>query len=134
MLERGGGLRGSHGGQYFRSRLRVETLDEVGETGGNRALGEVHERTTLTIARRDAEALSATLRRDLIGPIVARVYGPTAPVPSISFAVDPTQDLDALTKRIDLMVRAGLPLAAADVRNLLGLPDPAPDAALMVPP
>ena len=107
---------------------------EVGETGGNRALGEVHERTTLTIARRDAEALSATLRRDLIGPIVARVYGPTAPVPSISFAVDPTQDLDALTKRIDLMVRAGLPLAAADVRNLLGLPDPAPDAALMVPP
>jgi hypothetical protein len=32
------------------------------------------------------------------------------------------------------MVRAGLPLAAADVRNLLGLPDPAPDAALMVPP
>jgi len=106
---------------------------EVGENGGNRALGEVHERVTLMIARRDAESLSATLKRDLIGPMVHRAFGDGAPVPSIAFAVDPTQDLDALAKRIDLMVKAGLPLGAEDVRNLLGLPDPQPGATIMVP-
>lgn len=106
---------------------------DVGTTGGNRALGEVHERVTLMIARRDAEVMSATLKRDLIAPMVRRAFGPTAPVPSISFATDPGQDLDAMAKRIDTAVRAGVHIAQADARQMLQIPDPAEGAPLLVP-
>lgn len=106
---------------------------DVGTTGGNRALGEVHERVTLMIARRDAEVMAATLKRDLIAPMVRRAFGPTAPVPSINFATDPGQDLDAMAKRIDTAVRAGVHIAQADARQMLQIPDPAEGAPLLVP-
>jgi phage gp29-like protein len=106
---------------------------DVGVTGGNRALGEVHERVTLMIASRDAEVLSATLKRDLIAPMVERQFGRGAPVPTIRFATDPGQDLDALAKRLDVAARAGIAISQADARQLLQIPDPAEGAPLMVP-
>ena len=102
-------------------------------TGGNRALGEVHERVTLMIARRDAEVLAATLKRDLIAPMVRRQFGASAPVPAITFATDPGQDLDALAKRLDIAVRAGVNVSQSDARQMLQIPDPAEGATLLVP-
>lgn len=104
-----------------------------GSTGGNRALGEVHERVALMIARNDAASLAATLRRDLLRPMVVRRFGPNAPVPSLAFAVDPKDSLDALSERIERAVRIGVKVSQSDARNLLGLPDPAPDAEIIAP-
>mgnify|MGYP000237473819 CR=1 FL=1 len=53
------GLEGDGERGLLEERARVEGRpvddEEVGEGGGNRALGEVHERVTLMIARGDAE-------------------------------------------------------------------------------
>lgn len=120
-------------GEMSKAILGGTLTSDSGSSGGNRALGEVHERVALQIARRDAAALASTLRRDLFRPMVERRFGPGAPVPTIAFAVDPKADLDALANRIEKMVRVGVPLAAGDVRNLLSLPDPQEGADLLHP-
>lgn len=114
--------------------LGATLTSDGGSTGGNRALGEVHERVSLMIARKDALSLGATLRRDLLRPMVERVFGAGAPVPSFAFAVDPAADLDALAKRIQIAVAAGIKIGQRDARNLLQLPDPQPDDEVITPP
>lgn len=111
--------------------LGATLTSDGGSTGGNRALGEVHERVALLIARSDAASLAATLRRDLIGPMVRRMFGDRAPVPEIVFAVDPAENMDALAKRIQIAVSMGVAIGQRDVRNLLSLPDPAADDVLV---
>ena len=108
-------------------------MEEVGEGGGNRALGEVHERVTLMIARGDAEAVAGTLRRDLLRPMVERMFGRGTPVPKIVFSTDPAQDLTELAKRLDLAARAGIGISQTDARKMLQLPDPLEGDALLVP-
>lgn len=109
------------------------TLGSEGSAGGNRALGEVHERGELMIARGDAAQIGGTLVRDLVRPMVQMNFGPNAPVPRFRFAVDPAQDLDAVAKRLFGFVDHGGELAQADARNLLNLPDPSPGATLLQP-
>ena len=106
---------------------------EVGENGGNRSLGEVHERVTLMIARGDAEAVAATLRRDLLRPMVERMFGRGTPCPKIVFATDPAQDLTELAKRLDVAVRAGVNVSQRDAREMLQIPEPLEGDALLVP-
>lgn len=110
------------------------TLGNDAGTKGARSLGEVHERNELMIARADANAINATLVRDLIRPMVEMNFGDRAPVPKFRFAVDPAQDLDALSKRMEAFVDRGGKLAQTDMRNLLNFPDPAPGADLLTPP
>lgn len=107
------------------------TLGSDAGTKGARSLGEVHERNELMIARADAASLGATLRRDLLRPMVEFNFGPAAPVPSFAFAVDPSEDLDKVSERIDRFVSKGGKLAQRDARNLLQLPDPEPSDDLM---
>ena len=109
------------------------TLGSEGSAGGNRALGEVHERGELMIARGDASQVGGTLVRDLVRPMVQMNFGHGAPVPRFRFAVDPAQDLDAVAKRLFGFVDHGGELAQADARNLLNLPDPSPNATLLQP-
>jgi phage gp29-like protein len=121
-------------GEQSKAVLGETLTTEVGMTGGNRALGDVHNEVRLAIARSDARALAATLRRDLIAPMVQMNFGPNAPVPTLEFAVDPKADLDSLSKRIESAVRSGVSLGQRGIRNLLQLPDPEPGEELLVPP
>lgn len=120
-------------GEMSKAILGATLTTEVGSSGGNRALGEVHERVALMIAKRDAVAIASTLRRDLLRPMVERRFGLGAPVPTMHFAVDPAEDLDALAKRIADLARAGVKIGQRDARNLLGLPDPQPDDEIISP-
>ena len=104
-----------------------------GKSGGNRALGEVHERNELMIARFDASSIGSTLGRDLIGPMVRLNFGAGAPVPRLRFSTDPAQDLDRVSERMQRFVDLGGEIAQADARNLLNFPDPSPGAALLRP-
>jgi phage gp29-like protein len=120
-------------GEMSKAIVGSTLTSEVGEGGGNRALGEVHERVTLMIARGDAEAVASTLRRDLLRPMVERMFGRGTPVPKIVFATDPAQDLTELAKRLDLAARAGIGISQTDARKMLQLPDPLEGDALLVP-
>lgn len=114
--------------------LGATLTTEVGESGGNRALGEVHDEVRLAIARYDAKSLAATLRRDLLGPMVERRFGPGMPVPSIAFAVDPKADLDGVANRLSLLIAAGVQVGQRTARELTQIPDPEADDTIVVPP
>ena len=120
-------------GEMSKAIVGSTLTSEVGESGGNRALGEVHERVTLMIARGDAEAVAGTLRRDLLRPMVERMFGRGTPVPKIVFATNPAQDLTELAKRLDVAVRAGVNVSQRDAREMLQLPEPQEGDALLVP-
>jgi phage gp29-like protein len=112
-----------------------ETLTtEVGMTGGNRALGDIHNEVRLMIARNDARALAATLRHDLLKPLVWLNFGKGAPVPEIAFAVDPKADLDAKMARLEKFVKVGGIAGQRTSRNELDIPDPEPDEGILIPP
>jgi phage gp29-like protein len=91
--------------------------------GGNRALGEVHERGELMIARADSRQLAATLRRDLLAPMVAMNFGDAKLAPQLVFAVDPAADLDALSRRMKVFVDMGGRLGQTSAANALQLPE-----------
>ena len=96
---------------------------EVTAGGGNRALGEVHERGELVIARADARALAATLRRDLLRPMVEMSFGVGRLAPTMFFATDPAGDLDGLAKRMKIFHDMGGRLGQRSAANALQLPE-----------
>jgi phage gp29-like protein len=65
--------------------------------------------------------------------MVERMFGRGTPVPKITFATDPAQDLTELAKRLDLAARAGVNISQAAARKMLQLPDPLEGDALLVP-
>jgi phage gp29-like protein len=96
---------------------------EVGHGGGNRALGEVHERNEQTIAKQDAAQLADTLRLQLFTPMVRRTFGPNAPVPYIAFDVVGGEDLKALADRMKVWRDMGGPIGAVSGANALAIPN-----------
>jgi phage gp29-like protein len=112
---------------------------------GARSLGDVHQDEGLMIARGDARSIGATVRRDLVRPMVQMNFGPRAPVPSMLIAVDPKEDLKELAERGKTYVSSGGTLGQRSWRAKLNLPAPeadeevirmapAPGAAPGVPP
>jgi phage gp29-like protein len=61
-------------------------------------------------------------------------FGPSAPVPSFAFAVDPAADLDKLSERLDRFVSIGGKVSQRTARNLLQIPDPEPGDELLAQP
>ncbi len=96
---------------------------EVGSTGGNRALGEVHERNEQTIAKQDAAQLADTLRLQLIAPMVRRTFGPNAPVPHLVFDVVGGEDLKSLAERMKIWHEMGGALGQVSGANALAMPN-----------
>jgi phage gp29-like protein len=99
---------------------------QVGSTGGNRALGEVHENSETKIARFDALQLSATLRRDLLVPLVELNGWSALEAPSIVFTVEPPENQDALASRFKTLAESGVEIEQAHVRDCMAIPEPLP--------
>lgn len=103
---------------------------EEGERGA-RSLGEVHDRVRLDLMEMDAVALAATIRRDLIAPLVRMNFGPNALVPWFEFITQDKADLGATSRAVEGLVRAGLRISASQVRDMCGLRDPEPDEEIL---
>ena len=104
---------------------------DVGSTGGNRALGEVHERGEQTVAKNDAAQVEDTVRLQVLLPMVRKTFGPTAHVPTIHFDVSGGVDLDALGKRMQLWHGMGGAIGAKSGANALGIPNLEDDEPLL---
>lgn len=95
----------------------------VSAAGGSRSQGEVHERGELLIAKADARSLAATVRRDLLRPMVVMNFGPRAAVPLMTFAVDPVADLKGLADRMKTWKDMGGRIGQRSGANALQLPE-----------
>lgn len=96
---------------------------EVGSTGGNRALGQVHKDGQKEIARYDAASLSETLKRDLVTWIV-RLNFPEAThlIPTVTIIVDEKPNPMDQVRVAAEAVKIGMPVDADELAERLGLP------------
>jgi phage gp29-like protein len=100
---------------------------EVGNTGGNRALGEVHESNEEILASKDAALLADTIRKQLATPIVRFNMSEGTPIPRISFVHDEAIDLKAASEVDKNLIAMGVPLSISQLREIYGRHAPEDD-------
>jgi phage gp29-like protein len=112
---------------------QTATTDSV--TGGLGS-GKEHRQVQEDIERADAKALAAILNRDLIRPWIDLEYGPdTSRVyPRIKIGYAEEQDITTTVDAVEKLVPLGLRVSQKEMRELIGLAEPANDDELLVAP
>jgi phage gp29-like protein len=90
----------------------------------------VHDEVRADLMRADARALSATLTRDLIAPLIA-LNMPGAPMPRLTLMVEEPDDMAALADQLAKLVPLGVPIPQRWVREKWGIPEVAPDEPVL---
>lgn len=114
---------------------QTNTTDaQAGGLGSGQA--QVHDGVREDIETADCKALAAAINRDLIRPWMDLEFGPPAnPLrggyPRVVIARPQREDLAQLTTSIDTFVRLGLEVEQSEVRDKLGLSEPAAGAKLL---
>ena len=93
--------------------------------GGSYALGQVHDRVRRDIERSDGRQLAATLRRDLVLPIIDLNHGPQTAYPTLKIEREDAVDVNLLSQVLERLVPLGLTVPVDHVRARLNLPAPA---------
>lgn len=102
---------------------------EAGGLGSGQA--NLHGDVRQDIETADCKALSATLNRDLIRPWMDLEFGPSKSYPRLVIARPKAEDIKQLTESLKIFVPLGLRVEASEVRDKLGLSDPAEGAELL---
>lgn len=103
--------------------------------GGSFAQSKTHNevRHDLTVA--DAKALAATLRRDLIKPLVEFNFGTGTPIPTMRFDSAEAEDLQQTAEIYRMLVcDMGVKVPEGHVRKKFNLPEPQSGEELVTPP
>lgn len=110
------------------SRIVVgQTLTGRGSDGGggNRALGEVHERVEGRKVSNDAKALMGAVNSRIVRPIVLYKFGPKAKLPLWGLQHEPQEGLNSKAERFGkLRKEVGIPLSKKQVRDEFQLEKP----------
>jgi len=109
---------------------------EVGDTGGNRALGEVQQSEGMMLVRQDAQKLAESIRRDIVRPLVLLNLGQNAPIPYVSFVFEDREDMLQKAQREEIIFKnLGLPVDRSYLYESFNIPQPAgnEDDLLRVP-
>lgn len=101
-----------------------QTLTTEQGSRGTQALGTVHDEVRKDILEADARAVAATLKRDLIAPMVRENFGDGVMVPDFEFLTEEAKDSAAFSLAILNLARAGLRMSAKWVRDEMGMPEP----------
>jgi len=109
-----------------------QLLTSGGEGGGSYALGKVHNQVRWDLLETDARALGATLKAQLLRPLVLLNLG-DKPVPNWAFIVEEPEDLSQLATTIKTLGEAGLRVPAKWAYDKFGIPEPAGDEEVLVP-
>ena len=104
------------------------------DDGASYSQANVHNDVRIDILKADANALQTTLNRDLIKPYIDLNFGVQQAYPRINFHVDEPADIKLLSESLQKLVPLGLKVSATDIREKLGLPEPAEDDELLMPP
>ena len=101
------------------------------EDGSSNAQAQVHNDVRLDILEADCKALASTIQRDLIAPYIVWNYGTNVKAPKISFPVPKPEDMVAFVEAVTKLVPLGLEVSEQDVREKLGISEPAKGAKLL---
>ncbi|WP_319775502.1 DUF935 domain-containing protein [Breoghania sp.] len=136
-------LSGNHGAAVFGGLLdyvdRQVSKVVIGQTmtaddGSSMAQAKIHNEVRLDLRTADAKQMAATVNREVIQVAVALNFGPQAVYPTAQFPVAEPEDIEALSKAVDRLVRVGLRVGQSQVREKIGLSDPSEGDELLVPP
>lgn len=135
----GSGPYGDHAafcnGEISKAILGNTLTTEVGSTGGNRALGEVHERAEDDMTDQDALLLAGTLRQQLFAPFCLFNLGEQAPVPEVAFLTEEERAQKELAERDQILVRGiGLPIPKRYFYETYEVPEPEEGEEVVEPP
>jgi phage gp29-like protein len=101
------------------------------DSGSSLAQAEVHERLRLTIGRKDAKALAATIQRDLIIPFVTLNFKARKAYPEFTLPVSDSEDTKLLIETTKTFVEMGGKVSMKKMRDRLGIDDPEDDEELL---
>ncbi|MYE14090.1 MAG: DUF935 family protein, partial [Gammaproteobacteria bacterium] len=102
-----------------------QTLTTEAGDRGARSLGEVHELVRKDIEHSDGRQLAATLRRDLIMPMVALNRGERKEYPRVIIEREVPPDRKLISEVLEALVPMGLRVKADEVRQIMGFEMPA---------
>ena len=123
---------------YLDARISIAVLGQTltTESGGtgSYALGRVHDLVRHDIERDDGRRLAATLRRDLVVPMVTLNHGPRPAYPRVTIAREDALDVDLMSKSLARLVPLGLRVRADEVRARLRLAPPDDDDEVLTAP
>jgi len=103
------------------------------DDGSSLAQAKVHDNVRGDIVISDAVQLSATLRRDLVKPLVDLNFGPRKrnEYPVVRLVIEEPEDLESLSKSLPPFIDRGLPVEVSVILDKFGLTEPADDAVLL---
>ncbi len=126
----GGRATGQHQGlnDWLAKEMSKATLGQTmtADAGSSRSQAEVHNEVRGEIREADATFLAAVIIQQLITPLIRMNFGPDVPVPGFSFVFDKTEDIVAVSSAVVNLVKSGVELVAAEVRQRCGFRDPKP--------
>ena len=115
---------------YIDAQISIVVLGQTLTTqegdSGRYALGQVHDRVRGDIERSDGRQLAATLRRDLVVPMVALNRGPPkdGKYPTVRIEREEAADLKLLADSLDKLVALGLDVKKDQIRTRFKLEKP----------
>ncbi len=117
------------GAEMSKAIIGQTLTTEAGERGA-RSLGEVHDRVRRDLRDYDAKGVSATLRRDIVAPLVWMNFG-NVPVPGVRFETEDSEDGLSSAERLKALQEAGMEVPKAYAHDVTGVPQPKPGEALL---
>ncbi|MFQ5926173.1 MAG: DUF935 family protein [Terriglobia bacterium] len=109
-----------------------ETLTQRGsESGGSRALGEIHQQVRFEKIAADARDLMAVINDHLLRWLFLFNFGPDVPRPRWTISLDPPEDLRSRIAIDERLARLGLPIPLTYAQRTYSIPAPAPEEATL---
>lgn len=104
------------------------------DDGSSQSQATVHDEVRGDIMENDAQQLSATLRRDLVKPIIDLNFGTRKrnEYPKVRLIIEEPEDLESLSKSLPKFIDRGLKVDASVILGKFGLSEPAEGAELLL--
>lgn len=90
---------------------------------GSQALGNVHNDVRKDIRESDARAVAATIRRDILAPLIRYNFSAGTKVPLFRFLTEDAPDLELLSK-VCVAMAPLMPIPISWARDQMGIPEP----------
>lgn len=119
--------------QVSKAVLGQTLTTQMPRSGGSRAAAQVHEAVRRDILNADARRLAATLKRDLIRPVVDLNMGPQTHYPTIELGLPDDSDVKVFAEIVAMLADRGLKVSQKTVLDKLGIAQAEGSEAVLEP-